>query len=116
MGLEAEQIRATFVFESDGDENKYAKYLERFDGYLVPKRNVINERSEFNKAEQEPGKSIDIFVPHLFELAANCGFGDHKREWIRDRFIVVIRDKDLSTEFQLPKYADLAIDAAMTQA
>jgi hypothetical protein len=86
----------------------------KFDAYLVPKRNVIHERSEFNKAEQEHGESIETFVRRLFELAANCGFGDHKREWIRDRFIVGIRDKDLSTEFQL-YYQKMPISLSIQQ-
>lgn len=38
---------------------------------------------------QEQGKSVDLFVSRLKQLAMTCDFGYHKEDFIRDKLIDV---------------------------
>ena len=51
MGQEAEDILKTFNLSATQSKD-FKIVLEKFDGYFVPKRNVIFERAKFNKRSQ----------------------------------------------------------------
>ena len=68
-----------------------------------------HERARFHQLcqRQKPGKSDEIFVRNLYELAERCEFGTQKGENIRDRLGVGINDKELSENLQLKSDLDL---------
>ena len=41
MGKEAEHVFKAFTF-AEGDEEKYAKVIEKFDEHFVPQKNIIH--------------------------------------------------------------------------
>ena len=101
MGPDAEQVFSTFHFEAADDANDPTKVKEMFDSHFVPKRNVIFERAKFNQRQQEEGESIEAYVRALHELAEHCGFEDKKDDFIRDRLVIGLKDKELSLQLQM---------------
>ena len=113
MGAEADEIFASFNL-SAGDRKKFAKVRDKFNGYFIPKRNVIFERAKFNLRKQEVNETVDTYVTALYVLAEHCKFGALHDELIRDRIVVGLRDSKLSEKLQLD--ADLTLEKAITQA
>ena len=59
-------------------------------------KNVIIEHTEFNKCSQMPDEPVEQFITSLYNLAADCNFGELKDKLICDRIVVGIRDASLS--------------------
>ena len=51
--------------------------------------------------KQEDGETVDSFITALYELIKHCNFGVLRKEMIHDRFVVGIRDVELSERLQL---------------
>ena len=47
VGPDALEVYNTFSWEQDGDNQKVAKILEKFEAYCVPRRNITWERHVF---------------------------------------------------------------------
>ena len=62
---------------------------------------MILERSKFNKHSQLPDKPVEQFIASLYNLAADCNFGELKDKLICDRIVVGIRDASLSVRLQM---------------
>ena len=60
------------------------------------RKNVIIEHTKFNKRSQLPDEPVEQFITSLYNLAADCNFGELKDRLIRDRIVVRIRDASLS--------------------
>ena len=61
------------------------------------RKNVIFERTRFNRRSQQPDESAEQFITCLYTLAENCVYGD-----LRDDCIIVgIHDGALSEHLQL---------------
>ena len=60
------------------------------------RKNVIIEHTKFNKRSQLPVEPVEHFITSLYNLAADCNFGELKDKLIRDRIVVRIRDASLS--------------------
>ena len=88
--------------------------MERFDQYFRPKKNTIHARAVFGQRLQKPGESVESFIRNLYVLAPDCDFGDNKNEFIRDRIVAGIRDKDVSKQLQMK--SDLTLDVAIEMA
>ena len=69
--------------------------MKKFDGYFIPKRNVIHERAVFNSRTQAQDESIEIFIRSLQDFAEHCSF-NNKAEEIRDKLVIGIPNKELS--------------------
>ena len=41
-------------------------------GYFAARRNVIVERTRFNRRRQNPGEKVDTFIQDLYRLTENC--------------------------------------------
>ena len=76
---------------SEEDKKKYELVIQKFDEYLLPKKNIIYERFLFYKRIQEPNESVDNFVKELKKLAQSCEFTD-EQDMIRDRLVLGIAD------------------------
>ena len=56
---------------------------------------MIIEHTKFNKRSQLPDEPVEQFITSLYNLAADCNFGELKDKLIRDRIVVRIRDASL---------------------
>ena len=113
MGDEGDDILCSFAISAD-DRKVYETVKGKFDEHFVPCRNVIFERAKFNMRHQEEGESVDTYITALYSLAEHCSYGALHNEMVRDRIVVVIRNRALSERMQLdPK---LTLDSAVTQA
>lgn len=103
MGSEAENVFQQFKFDTEMGEkdDDYDTVLKKFDLHFVPKRNVLHERGQFFPRTQLPGETVEEFVRHLYELAEHCDFGDKKNEYLRDRIVLGMADRELSERLQL---------------
>ena len=84
-----------------------------FDAFFKIRRNVIYERARFNRRNQLPGETSEEYIMALYNLAANCEYGNLEEEMIRDRLVVGIRDSALSERLQMD--ADLTLEKAKKQ-
>ena len=73
---------------------------------------MIIEPSKFNKRFQLPDKPVKQFIASLYNLAADCNFGELKDELICDRIVVRIRDASLSERLQMD--LELTLEKAKT--
>ena len=101
MGPEAEHIFQSFKFDDAVVGNNYDTVIAKFDKRFIPKRNVIHERGRFNQTVQRAGDTVEEFVRHLYEIAGHCDFSDKKDEYIRDRIVLGMADRELSECLQL---------------
>ncbi|KAL1442198.1 hypothetical protein MTO96_007876, partial [Rhipicephalus appendiculatus] len=110
MGEQAEEIYATVAL-SEENSKKFDAVVEQFDKYFIPRRNVTFERARFNTRVQQDGESAEDFVTALHTLSKDSGFGALREEFVRDRLVVGIKDKQLSARLQLD--ADLTLQKAL---
>ena len=113
MGSEADDIFSSFQL-SDDKKKKFNVVKEKFDGYVIPKRNDLFERAKFNKRRQNEGESVDHFITALHILSEHCGYGDMRDQLIRDLIVVGIRDDKLSEKMQLD--SDLTFNSRTNRA
>ena len=113
MGEQAEEIYNTFTL-SAADAKVYKKVKTAFENHFVVKRNVIFQRSKFNRRVQGPSESVDSFITVLHSLADTCNDGTLKNELIRDRLVVGLKDVNLSETVQLD--SRLTLDTAVLRA
>ena len=107
LGEEADIVLTTVNATSD-DRQDYDRVLQLFDNYFKVRRNVIFERARFNRRNQLPGESSEMYIMELYSLAANCNYGALEQEMIRDRLVVGISNLALSKKLQLD--ADLTLE------
>ena len=98
MGHQDEDILTPLKLTQD-ELKKYDTVKAKLDSYFVIRRNVIFERSKFNKRVQL--ETVDSFVTDLHCMAEHCQFGDINDELIRDRLVVGLRDTKLAEILQL---------------
>ena len=70
--------------------------MAKFDSFFSVRNNVVIEHTKFNKRSQLPDEPVEQFITSLYNLAADCNFGELKEKLIRDRIVVRIRDASLS--------------------
>ena len=113
MGHQAEDILTSLKLTQD-ELKKYDTVKAKLDSYFVIRRNVIFERSKFNKRVQLENETVDSFVTDLHCMAGHCQFGDINDELIRDRLVVGLRDTRLAERLQLDP--ELTLEKAVNQA
>ena len=79
--------------------------------HFEPKPVVIAERFQFHRRNQEAGESVAEYEAELRRLAANCKFGDHLTQAIRDRLVCGLRSE--GTQKRLLAEADLNLAKAL---
>ena len=92
-GEEAQELYNTFTF-TDGEKDKIAPLIKKFEDYCTPRKNTTFERHIFNNRIQKPDETFDQFVTDLRILSKNCEYADLLDGIIRDRIIEGIRDND----------------------
>lgn len=86
----------------------------KFDEHFVVRRNVIFERTKFNRRRQKDGEIVDSFSTASHALAEHCAFGTLRDELIRDRIVVGLLGSKLAEKLQLDP--ELTLTQAMHQA
>ena len=62
---------------------------------------MIIEHTKFNKRSQLPHEPVEQFIASLYNLAADCNFGELKDKLIHGRIAVGIRDASLLERLQM---------------
>ena len=70
--------------------------MAKFDSFFSVRKNVVIEHTKFNKRSQLPDEPVEQFITSLYNLAADCNFGELKDKLIRDKIVVRIRAASLS--------------------
>ena len=70
--------------------------MAKFDSFFSVRKNVVTEHTKFNKRSQLPDEPVEQFITSLYNLAADCNFGELKNKLIHDRIVVRIRAASLS--------------------
>ena len=70
--------------------------MAKFDSFFSVRKKVVIEHTKFNKRSQLPDEPVEQFITSLYNLAADCNFGELKDKLIRDRIVVRIRAASLS--------------------
>ncbi|XP_064470230.1 uncharacterized protein K02A2.6-like [Ornithodoros turicata] len=110
MGPKAEEIFATLPIPA-GKKESYADVVAAFEGFFIVKKNVVYERAVFNSRSQLEGEPAADFITALYALVETCEYGNLKDELLRDRIVVGVRDKKLSTKLQME--SDLTLERAV---
>ena len=92
MGDAADDI-LTSLNLTDDKRKVYDTVKTKLEVHFIKKRNVIFERSKFNRRIQQPGESVDSFITALHCLAKHCQYGNLRGEMIRDRIVVGLLDE-----------------------
>ena len=99
MGDKADDIFHSF--ELSEDQKDYTFVKAKFDSYFIKRKNVIYERTVFNRRKQEEGESVEMFITALYLLVEHCEYGNLREEMIHDRIVAAVRDSTLSLKLQL---------------
>lgn len=99
MGPEAEEIVKTFGL-LEQEEKDFDLILRKFDEYFKPKINVIRMRRMFQRRIQQPNENEEAYLRALYTAAEDCGFGDLKKERIRDQYICGLQDEKLTEKLE----------------
>ena len=63
MGQEAEKIYRTLTFDEEGEsDTKFDCLMQKFTNYFISKRNIIYERSQFQKGSKKKVKLLKSFT------------------------------------------------------
>ena len=100
MGPQSENIMTSFNL-TDADSKLLDVVLQKFDNYFQPRRNIIHERTLFYSRQQLDGETVEMFVRSLYDMVDKCDFGQLKDEQLRDRIVVGLRDKQVSSDLQV---------------
>ena len=111
IGERARDVYYTFTFDSEGDEMKLDKVLEKFDSYMSPKKNITYMRYRFFSYNQGDEQSTDEYVTELRSRAEHCSFGDLKSSLIRDKIVIGVHDKKVQE--RLLREPDLSLEQAI---
>ena len=86
-GPKALEVYNAFTWETEGDDKKVNKILEKFQTYCKPRKNITWERHVFNTRSQQVNETIDQYVTDLKIKASSCEFGEVCDSLVRDRII-----------------------------
>ena len=108
MGHQAKDILTSLKLTQD-ELKKYDTVKAKLDSYFVIRRNVIFERSKFNKTVQLENENFDSFVTDLHYMVEHCQFCD-----INDRLVVDLSDTRLKERLQFDP--ELILEKAVNHA
>jgi len=61
----------------------------------------MHECGRFFPRPQLLGETVEEFIHHLCEIAEHCDFAEKKNEYLRDRIVLGMADRELSERLQL---------------
>lgn len=106
----------------DNEAKLLKTYYDKFEAYVIPKKNTIFARYKFHEKIQQPGESFEGFVTALKLLVKDCDYAN-KEEMVRDRIVfginsTKVREKllNVGSELTLDKAIDVARAYELAQA
>ncbi|KAK2564322.1 hypothetical protein P5673_012582 [Acropora cervicornis] len=92
IGLDALDVYEGLEFDSEDDKQDIDIVLQKLQRYCIGETNEIYERYRFNKRDQKPNESLDVYVTALRTLAKTCNCGVLENSLIRDWIVIGVRD------------------------
>ena len=92
----------TLRWESEGDNFKMAKVLEKFEERYAPARNEIFERYNFFKR-----RIVRCIHNYIVKALRTCTFGELRESLARDRLVYGIRDEQVREKLLGKRQLDL---------
>ncbi|KAL1268833.1 hypothetical protein QQF64_034196 [Cirrhinus molitorella] len=86
-------------------------YYDKFEAYIMPKKNHIFARYKFHKKVQTDGESFDNFVTELKLLVKDCGYTNADK-MVRDRIVFTINSPKVKEKL-LNYGPDLTLEKAI---
>ena len=99
MGGKSNDILASFRL-SEEEQTNYELVKQRFNNHFVARKTKLYERMRFNTRTQQQGESIDQFITDLHTIGKKCEYGPLLEEFVRDRIIAGMLNRNLSTQLQ----------------
>ena len=95
IGPKGREIFDTLRFDSDGDDKKYEKVLEKFEADLVPRKNITYSRYEFFTYRQKEGQPFNKYHTDMKKLCTDSELGTLDSDLLRDMLVIGLIDKRL---------------------
>ena len=90
----------------------YGELAEAAWKHFAPRPAVIVSRYKFNRAAQQAGQTVSVFLAELRRIARDCAYGDRLDEQLRDRFVCGIRSGAMLKRL-LQEGDSLSLDSAV---
>ena len=108
VGDSARQLYNTLTFDTEGDNLKYDKILEKLDAYVTPKKNTTFCRYKFFTYRQEDGQTFDKYLTELRKLCNDCELDTLKDSILKDMLIIGLNNKRVQE--RLLRDEDITLD------
>ena len=121
MGATTYGVLRSLLAPANPKEKSMAEIVAALKGHYEPKRNVVAERFQFHRRNQNQGESVTEFVAELRRIAARCAFGNYLDQALRDRVVCGLKSeaiqKRLLTEgdVTLAKAIEIALSMETAQ-
>ena len=121
IGETGREIFSTFTWDKKRDADGNATdednittdgVFEKFEGYCLPKKNLILERMKFFLRNQGPEEPFDIFLTEARNLASTCEFSTINNGMVLFKIADGINQKHLREKI-LSKGADIILENAI---
>ena len=110
IGRAARERYNHFEWETNGDENKYAAVMAKFDEHFRGRKRSVFMRYKFWTHEPSEGQDFLHYLTSLRTLADQCEFME-KDNMIRDKIVFSIKDEQLKE--RLLSITDLSLATTM---
>lgn len=87
------------------EPDTFEAVLMNYDTYFQPRKNLANLRVQFDKRVQETEATVEQYVRSLHVLAGDCEVAGLE-EGIGDRFVVGLKEEDVSDKLHLEAAVD----------
>ena len=98
IGPDALEVYNTLLFETPADAQDIQKVLGLMEEHFIGETNMIHERYNFQRRQQEDNEAIDQYVTALRTLARTCSFGTNADERLRDQIVYGVKLTECATE------------------
>ena len=94
------------------DNEDIRTIIEKFDKYIIGETNETYERYVFNKRDQKPEESVELYISALKNLLQSCNFCDCMRDSLM-RYRIVLGICDNSTRKMLLQRRNISLKDAV---
>ena len=108
IGNDAVDVFNTLPWDTEGDDKKIDKIIEKLKEFCEPRKNISYE---FFSRAQKSGETIDQYVTVLRKLSESCELSTLKNSLIKDRIVLGI--SDTNTRERLLRISDLTLEKAI---
>ena len=110
-GNDAVDVFNSLPWDSEGDDKKIDKIIEKLEEFCEPRKNISYERYKFFSRAQKSGETIDQYVTVLRKLSESCELSTLKNSLNKDRIALGI--SDTKTRERLLRISDLTLEKAI---